>query len=510
MGVIYKLKPETRERILDFKKSNPDLSCRKLVSLVSDKLKLKVSKSSINAIIKGNGLSMPVGRRRKPRRGALQAQGLGVILLKACDYLIGGSHYINEAVCSRLKKEEAKTLTKIESLIYAPLFGLDAKDRIRQETALWQLVGERFFTSDLNDFLVRLQGFPSLPADISRSVSGLLQEVRCLKINLSEGSPLFLDGQLHTVWSTPYLPYDFSATVQSIKHCLQRCFKDAEPVILSMAPGYDIPTREFLELVYALDSSEGKFSTITLYGNKLEELDVATVEKSRRRFFIFGLWPWQFAEYRRVVKLGETRAFTFEPLKTEFYLSEMEVELSQPNLNRKSVFRGCALKTEASGKIRLIILSNMPSAENSAERLAGLYLNRWPNLEESFHDFSRKVELFTYAATSQFYFSSERLPKSQLALEDIKAFFEYYLGILDLYCRWHIFPAGYENKDFSFMRENFYNLKGKLKKEKNCLVISLEPPEGYAFLKDLEYALRRINEKEVILLEGLRLWCRVS
>ncbi len=68
MGVTYKLKQEITDFIIEKKRSDPSLSCRKLVLILNETFKIKVSKSSINAIIKDSRLSGPVGRL--PRQGA--------------------------------------------------------------------------------------------------------------------------------------------------------------------------------------------------------------------------------------------------------------------------------------------------------------------------------------------------------------------------------------------------------------------------------------------------------
>ena len=62
MGIIHKLRPEIIEFIVQQKKSNPGLSCRGLTSLINVKFQIKVSKSSVNEIIKEAGFSQPVGR----------------------------------------------------------------------------------------------------------------------------------------------------------------------------------------------------------------------------------------------------------------------------------------------------------------------------------------------------------------------------------------------------------------------------------------------------------------
>jgi hypothetical protein len=56
------------------------------------------------------------------------------------------------------------------------------------------------------------------------------------------------------------------------------------------------------------------------------------------------------------------------------------------------------------------------------------------------------------------------------------------------------------------MKERFYDLKAVLKKENNCLFVTFLLPEGFAFQKELEYVLRRLNEREITLRDGKRLW----
>ena len=55
MGIVHKLKPEVLNFILENKQKDPALSCRNLTQLILDKLQIKVSKSSINAIFKEIG-----------------------------------------------------------------------------------------------------------------------------------------------------------------------------------------------------------------------------------------------------------------------------------------------------------------------------------------------------------------------------------------------------------------------------------------------------------------------
>ena len=594
MGVIYKLKAEIKNCILEEKKANPALSCRGFTALIEDKFQIKVSKSSINFIIKEAGLSMPVGRRRKKRRRRLavvlvkpqieskieapaglllgppvettlgklperpplrpieipvetrtekpievpidkpiqppleapvreptllsfelmpqaevETQCSGAILLKVADCLIGGSYYITEAIRTRLNRQENDLLAKVESLIYLPLFEAINGTPVKELPELWSLIDKKFVLEDLLSYLVELQKVNALSFDTSRIISSAFQEVTCVRLILLDGSGFYLDGQLHTIWSTPYLPYSFSATLYNIKSCINKYFQENTPFVLFMAPGYDMPTKEFFDFMLSLDSIEKTVIRLTLFGSRLEELETIELKNVQKRFFVFGLWPWQFRECRKVKAIGDFKPFYFEPLKKDFYIAPVEIELSQPNINKRVTLKGCALKLNLNEKIRLVVLSNLPSERASLKELVNNYLSHWPNLEEAFQDFSRKIELFTYTANSQRFFSSENQFLSQGLGGGIKGLFEHYLKTLDLYVRWHFLPLGYEDKDFSTIKKQFYDLKASLKKQKDHILVTFQPPLDYPLLKDLRYAVNRINERKAIFPDGKRLWLSV-
>ncbi|MFA5144923.1 MAG: hypothetical protein WC723_02840 [Candidatus Omnitrophota bacterium] len=649
MGVVYKLKDEIRDFIVEKKRSNQVLSCRRMSLLIEEKFKSRISKSSINAIMKEAGLSMPVGRRLKKRRRGQQVppnliefkpidvpseikeaisplkpitvqsnitppsepviplpvvpsapepiveqpvatpepehiaeqpvtpsqpepaieqpavipppepiitppaevpppqpiveqpvveqpvieqpvpaaptpvaaptpieepvvahieppsetECTGAILLKATDYLIKGSFNIAEAVKGRLSKQEGDLLTKTESLIYLSLFEKDLP-------GLWAFIDRQLSAEGITTYLNELQSVSALNSNILRAISSALQEVRCIKANCLGGDIFYLDGQMHTVWSTQYIPYDFSATIYDTKSCINRYFFGSDPFVLFVAPGYDIPTREFFNFILSLASKEKTIANLTLYNNKLEELEVVHLGQPKKRYFICGFYPWQYVEYRKVYKIGEFRPFYAEALHKDIYGADIEIELSQTVGIQHVMLRGCALKMTPDEKTRLVVLSNFAYGEIKPEDLANTYLNHWPNLEECFQDFSRKIELFTYTAASRRFFSPDFLNFDSGSSQDIKTLFNNYLKALDLYIRWHFLPLGYEDSDFSTVNERFYSLKVRLKREKGYCLAIFQPPSGYAYLKELEYACRRVNEKEIIDLHGKKLQFSVA
>lgn len=575
MGVIYKLKPEIKNWLLERKRTNPVLSCRSLVSLLEEEFKIKVSKSSVNYLVKEAGLSMPIGRRQKKRRrqapAAVQPQpeptietplqlpaptqpeptietpiepqletppqpqpeppqetpaptqpeapaetpvppetpapipqelptqtplqipdeilqkmlSSGIVLLKAADYLIGGSYLIQETIKKHLNLRDKNLLDKIECLIYAPLLG----------------ISEELFKTYLNE----LQEAELIVQEILRVLSGVLTEVRCLKILLADGDALYLDGQFHTIWSVPNIPYDFVNTIYNIKNYITKSFYKDDPVTLFMAPGYDTPTLELFNFILSFGGRMKNITRLSIDDNKSQELESAPLGQNKKHSFVLGLWPWQFVEYRRVKKIGDFKPFYFQAQGKNFYLADIEIELSWPNRHESITFSGCALKTSLAEKTRLIIISNLAEELAKPEYLANTYLSRWPNLEEAFQDFSHKVELLTYTADSQGFFSAEKLNLNQ-DTSGIKQLLSWYLGVLDLYVKWHFLPSEYAGKDFLALKEEFYGLKVVFQPQKEHALATFQPPSGFRSLNALEYACRRLNEREIILTDGKRLW----
>ncbi|MHB8154818.1 MAG: hypothetical protein ACYDFR_02050 [Candidatus Omnitrophota bacterium] len=561
MGVIHKLKPEIRQFILDEKKAAPTISCRSLSCLILQRFKIEVSKSSINSIFKEAGLSMPVGRtlkkkkrvkpevllleskpeelpKRQPEelllvskpeellgkqpeellleikpeellKADLQIQTssempcTGAIFLKAADCLIGGSYQIAELIKSSLNIDSDDLLAKTEGLIYLPLF---EKSQPGQISELQVLIGRGVSLESIMSYNNELQAVKTLDKDVSQAIENTSKEVRCIKIDFSTSDSAYIDGQMYTVWSTPYTPYDFSTTIYNTGSYINNHFNNKVPLVLFTAPGYNAPTKEFFNFILGLESQSKNITGLKIYGNKLEELNSIYLEGGKKRAFVFAMWPWQFVNYRKVSKIGEFKPFYFEPLGLNLYLAEIEIELSQPDMAQPLTLKGCALKTLLSEKTRLVILSNLTLEASQPENLAGIYLNRWPNLGETFQDFSRKIELLTYRGSSQRFFSEECMERFQ-NVSHLNTTFENYLQILDLYVRWHFLPEGFKEKDFSTAKEQIYGLNAILKRGDGRTIVKFNPPREYLFLKELEYACHRINEREIVFADNTRLWC---
>jgi hypothetical protein len=199
----------------------------------------------------------------------------------------------------------------------------------------------------------------------------------------------------------------------------------------------------------------------------------------------------------------------FEPLKQNYALAEGKITLNQPNTGQVATLRIVALKNDPAQKIRVVVATNLPVEKMSAEEVVKAYLSSWPNLEETFEDFSRKIELFTYTANSQRFFNLNDLSKGGEMVSGLDNILDYHLKALDAYVRWHFLPSGYENRDFDTIKDFFYLIKAKIEQQKGFYNVTFQPPSGYAYSKELSYACRRLNEQNIAFYPDGKAWFQV-
>ncbi|MDD2752600.1 MAG: hypothetical protein PHN59_05670 [Candidatus Omnitrophica bacterium] len=659
MGITHKLKPEIREFVLDTQKNNLKLSCRGIASLVYEKFQVKISKSSINALIKGSGLSMPVGRRRvgpfketpikkvietaaqavlsieappevpilappkeeikqpilaeappvqqetptiippvqedkpvtvaaEPPSAAEEApsetppvseekpepveekpepveekpepveekpepveekpepveesisekvpfsdeslpipeikaaepesiaatpislETTGAVILKAADYLFGGTFYLSEIIKNRLISRPPDALALTETLLYAPLCNISFNQPIGPENLLWSLTKKKFTLEELKSFLNELDQMKAMNKELYSTIQKVFRQVKGIQATLADGNSFYFDGQLHSIWSTKDTPDDFSTSIYNIKSYINEILTKTEPFVLLQAQGFDTPAKELADFIFALESAENPISHLTMYDHKLNGIDTIHLEPQNKRFYVFGLWPWQFTRYRKVSLPSEFKEIVFQPLNKIFFANEGKVDLLFPGRSGALSLRAIALKTSSAEKIKLAILTNLPAEKASLEEIVNAYLFRWPNPQESFDSFSRRLELFTYTGNSGKSFDLEKLKFDQASLSDVRLLLDYYLKGLDVYVRGNFLPSGYEEKDFALLKERFYGLKVNLKQEGKMVKAVFLPEAGFSFRGDLEFLCNRLNEREIKAQNGLKVWFSIA
>ncbi|MDD4900472.1 MAG: hypothetical protein PHG68_07845, partial [Candidatus Omnitrophica bacterium] len=434
----------------------------------------------------------------------------GAIILKAADYLFGGTFYLSEIIKNRLISRPHDAVALTETLLYAPLCEVTFNQPIETNHLLWSLTKKKFTLEELKSFLNELDQMKSMNKELYSTVQKVFRLVKGVEATVANGNSFYFDGQLHSLWSTKDTPDDFSTTIYNIKSYINEALIKTEPFVLLQTQGFDAPAKELEDFIFALEGTENPIDHLTIYDSKLNGIDTIKLEQQKKRFYIFALWPWQFSRYRKVNFSGEFKEVHFDALRKTFFACEGKIELLLPGRINALPLRAVALKTSLSEKIKLAILTNLPTDKTNLEEIVDIFLRHWPNPQESFDTFSRRLELFTYTGNSTKGFNLEKLKFDQDNLSDIRKLLDYYLRGLDMFVRSSLLPSGYEEKDFSLLKERFYGLKVNLKQEEKIVKAIFLPEEGFAFRSDLEFLCNRLNERQIKAQNGLKVWFSVA
>lgn len=113
----YKLSTEVIQFILNEKRNKPELSCRNIVPLVEQTFNIKLSKSSINSVIKDAHLSNAVGRLRIRRPTINLIENGGFIFLHAADIKLSLLSNIEDKLEAYFSDIDLKTQQKINEIL---------------------------------------------------------------------------------------------------------------------------------------------------------------------------------------------------------------------------------------------------------------------------------------------------------------------------------------------------------------------------------------------------------
>jgi hypothetical protein len=424
----------------------------------------------------------------------------GAVILKALDYLIGGSREINALISRACGSNPQDTLKLTESLIFKSMFTKDIY------STLGDLVGVQYPAEKINGYYAQIKQITDIGTDASKIIANVFTEAKGVKFHFTDESIIHLDAQLYSSWPGTRFPCDFANTLAELKNNLNKHFINGAPLVLFSPPGYDIFPKDFFSLLLNMGSHKNCPDNLILFGNQLEELETIPLNSSSSCSLVFGLWPWQFTGSRKVKKIGDFYLKYIKEIDRDLYLGEVEIDLFRPSTNQSITLKGCALKTDLKEKIRLVILNTNPQ-QLPLDELAGIYLSRWPNFEEAFQDFSRKIELFTYSSAEQKFFPRDSFGLDTAGItKELSEIFATYIKMLDAYLRWHFLPCEYEEKDFSAASDYFYKIPVKLVTSPDKIRTRTLVSQDYQFLKDLEYLNCRLNERRISNASGKIFW----
>jgi len=405
MGHLQKLKPTVKRFIINQKREDPALSSRKLAEVVSNKFSFSLSKSSVNSILKRNGLSGPVGRRTKKRIN-IQGEILhgGFSILQAVDYKLGISNIVAKSILDLLPGASRNLLSDIENTVQAltlfkSIFDINIEStRCYRNSDVWTLVGSRPSRSVYNQIFSAIEKLQLTVDEMVTSIIRYLTPVSGFRFQLRDNSNFFIDAELQSIWSTPIGKGSFYTT-----YCMAMSYVDSflsEDQILPIfnVQGSNLYSPEVLDFISALNGQNmskriRNIEIIDYEGNVIETRVVGNPDK---RFFLLGFWPWQLETIPVFERKPAGHKLTWSDFEAEHCYQIEEVDLSQHLVAQEVKYLTLLLKSSPLGAVKVGILTNMPE-DIIHNYLSIKELYHWIQPESMYKKFIQRVKKPTLA-----------------------------------------------------------------------------------------------------------------
>ncbi|MFH0867966.1 MAG: hypothetical protein V1831_01515 [Candidatus Woesearchaeota archaeon] len=347
----------------------PDLSCRDLANLVSAKFGVKLSKSTVNHILKVHKLSSPVGRRPKH---LIKLQGEvehgGFLILNAIDNQLDISKIATEVLLNLQPSLFSGLRGDIENImqaliIFKSIYGLTIETtRCYDNNEIWTLVGDRPPKSIYNKVMGLLCNTQLLVEELVTEFRKNLMPVSGFKFQSRDNSTFFLDSELLSVWSSPLKNRKLFTTYYKAKSYIESFIRGKEVVSVFNIQGDSINSSEVLDFISALNGQNvskrlSKIEILDLDGNVLESIPV---DDSHKRFFLLGFWPWQLENMAEFERRSAGEKLVWSEFGVEFFYQIEDISLSQHLIAQEVKYLAILLKNNTIGAVRVGILSNMP------------------------------------------------------------------------------------------------------------------------------------------------------
>lgn len=551
MGVVHKFKTEVVEFILQQKRNDRFLSCRQLSVLTTEKFQRRVSKSSINNIIKKASLSSCVGRRplgegrprkfyippqkmeqiqenmrkagvalakdltppqilqqpavirkkqlsRSDQRGPLY-EGMGLVFLKAAEWELTSTSFLGQLFRPYVND---RSLSDVESacelLLSLHLLGAGGVD----DFARFQNYGPwvQMETSALCDWTKTFSPSDGLRIEYSLAKEQIFTQAGSLRLLLKDGTTMLMDPQCVSLWKNR-VPAHFSSPINKAMTMLSRfLISNNQSLIL-----HAIPEEErngvISDLAAAFDGREDKAIThVAVLGLNEDCLAEFSTFPSKKRFFMTGVWPGQkiFDGLSKNVIFGDSRKFYHERLDKLLYFKELSMDSFPPEFRGIDALGSVIVFDADRHEPQAVVLTN--DGVRRSEEIVFDFFMRWPNLGEHPVVSSSEEKAFSTHGNEDVFEQLSVIQRSE-TLSDI--FMDFAMALRQ-YSRKLFFPDSLARGDLTSLFSTICDIPGYCRIEDNCLSVDLRVPSTHPYAAALENAVRKLNEGMITDFQGRR------
>ncbi|HSV42975.1 MAG TPA: helix-turn-helix domain-containing protein [Candidatus Bathyarchaeia archaeon] len=541
MGVTHKLTQEIITFIVEYKAQHPNVGCRSLAVIVSEQFHKKISKSSINAVLKEKDLSSPVGRpgisdseqlifSKKFRLSADKkkelfsdaskqyilsdikevgenhlAKAMGNIFLKGADWELSSKPMLEDLMVEYSQGVDKKKVKDVAAVLpFLKHFHIESFEGLANYTGkeLWTInnVSSPLTEADFDGVLESIKDRKEFLLKFSVKTPQFFTEVSGFRFFLKDGSLFFLDATAACIWKN--IEKRFSSSLSKSMEDLGKMINNVQSVIVFSVSAKESSKKEtnlsFFDFLEAFENVQSKrIQKIEILDEKEENLATFNEIPAIRRNFIAGIWPWdsifhRFLETNNVLSEGK---IVNEKIRRD--LSYKEISVKQRDT--KKPLRGILLFEPFASVPFVVLATNWETKEVAAPEIVTAYIQRWPNMEkgQAFKILSDPTEWKREVSTEKYDFEKAFMADFQSGRDPVWLASDQMGNALNHYAKRHFFTQEYWDADFLTMKHRFYDLSGSVSVEEGLMRVSLAPPEGFPYLPDLLYAVQQFNERGI-------------
>ena len=516
---MSKISRDAITAITKLKKTNTQLSVREIAKQVSKKFRIKVSKSTVSAILKGDGLSSPRGRGVSGESLIrVKSPWAGYFLFRGADALLGLSKAVAACFrrsCPSIHIGDRNLVDVVGAWILAKVIYNVNLSKIAdyEKSEIWQILGRRCAKGSLTRFLQNLESLQLINNEIVAEIHHLVQDVHYLKFELEDGSNFLIDGSFKTIWNKADIPINFCSTYCNVSSYIDSIFLKSEPVVIFNARPDSSLSELLAEFIFALDGSSPRKAIrhVRCISPKGAEIKEVTYTPPPKMNFIIGIWPWQYKSIAQIEKKKATGYYFNEAFEQKYPCVEDTIRFAQHIDNKEVNLRMILIKESDVGHARIALFTNMAGQDFPPEEIVKKFARRFPFFENSHKDF---LEVLKAPAYAEEYPDEKRILERAQAIRnsrDADELFSILVEIANAFMQRSFFPSRCWGWSLLKMRELFLKVPGCIRRDYvDDVICNLLNTNSLSNLSDLEVAALRFNEMPVFDTDTKKMWMRVD
>lgn len=544
MGVVYKLKKEIVDFVLQQKKANNKISCRSLSDIVQKEFQIHISKSSINEILKSANLSSPVGRRtslnKKSTKFKLPSDKINTLFQK---------HELNNSILKKPKdghfvqKQEGYILHDAFGIIFIKLAFLEIKcfeiisklmhsvencPELLKKNEIWEyIVFKQFFESEEKNWFI--EGYKDISSkeiieqainnewilkkEFFIDISEYFLEVSFIKIVLDKGNDLWIDSEMISVWTKPVKRKTRTSLTIFLSDMVKMFIGNVQSVVLYnyfmdnnlKGAQSSIFPNEFKDFVGFFENfPEYHVKKIVLYNQELRELAAFDSFPNVKRNFITAILPCQidFSVFLKYEKIRKKEEISLKGMAKCLFWEEDIAIFPNEDFQKLGNIRMFLLRELQGKDAFLAIISNIEKKKANARDIITEYFLRWPNFQNNYGlNLVRNSKEIFKAPSSIINSDEEKWGEfgDDLTLSS-------FLKFLGNHLRRHLQEIYFPSRNEAFINEILATnaISGSFNSEDNSKMVLYVSAKDNLF-PVVQYAATRINERNILDKNGNRI-----